>query len=916
MVTFIQEVLLNLLKEQQDISQLTFILPSKRAGVILKNQLANLTKKPIFLPRIVSIESFVEELSGLQTTSSTELLLEFYLVYCNNTVKEQQESFENFSKWAQVIIQDFNEIDRYLIPQKQLFQYLSAIQDLSHWSVNEPKTEMVSNYLKFWNRLYEYYLKFTNALAEKGIGYQGIIYRAAVDKVNDYISANKEKQHVFLGFNALNTAESELIQRLLENNMAKIFWDIDETFFNHPKHDAALFTREHRKNWTYFKSNPFNWITNNYRTTKNIDILGVPKNVGQAKQIGHILNNLTKTNRKLDKTAVVLGDENLLITVLNSIPSSVNSLNITMGFPLSSVPLATLFEQLLEMHKKGTNSFYHKDVISICSHQFITSLLKNNPDDNNSIIKDIQNNNLVYITIENLKELAPEKTALMNLLFGNWKNDANIAIKTIQEIIWLLKKDLDLQKDRNALPLEYLYRFNEVFNELSRLNTQYGYLKNISALTSVYKELLSRETLDFQGEPLEGLQIMGMLESRVLDFETVIITSVNEGILPAGKTQNSFIPFDVKLENNLPTYKEKDAVYTYHFYRLLQRAKNVYILYNTESDALLGGEKSRFITQLELEGIHNITHKIIPPVVPALENKLTQVDKNNDVIASLNNLALKGISPSAITSYIRNPLDFYYQKVLGIKEYDMVEETVAANTLGSVIHNTLEDFYTPIIGKTLTEENLEKMKAKIPQTVSSHFKTLYKKGDITKGKNLIVFEIAKRYVLNFINKEIEALKKGDSIKIIALEEKLETTLIVEGIDQPVKIHGFVDRIDECNGITRVIDYKTGKVESSQVTVIDWEELMTDYNKYSKPIQILTYALMMESKTHSEKPLEAGIISFKNLNAGFIPFTKKESVRGRKESLITQETLSNFKVQLENILREIYNPEIPFVEKEV
>src|SRR5690606_5360394 len=308
-------------------------------------------------------------------------------------------------------------------------------------------------------------------------------------------------------------------------------------------------------------------------------------------------------------------------------------------------------------------------------------------------------------------------------------------------------------KSKNLLALEYLYRFNQIFNELQRYNLKYNLISNSTTLYYLYRELLSSETLDFKGEPLQGLQIMGMLESRVLDFETVIISSVNEGILPAGKSTNSFIPFDVKLENGLPTYKEKDAVYTYHFYRLLQRAKNVYIIYNTEPDVLNGGEKSRFITQLQIENIHNVKHSIVVPKVEVAQKKFKIIKKTEGVMTRLQQIASNGFSPSSLTNYIRNPLDFYYQKVLKIQSFEDVEETVAANTLGSVIHQTLEDFYTPYKGQMLTEAHLKKMKTLINDSVSLHFKSFYKEGDMTKGKNLIILEVAKRYISNFINKE-------------------------------------------------------------------------------------------------------------------------------------------------------------------
>jgi len=919
MTSFIFDVLKDLNNKHNDLSCLTFILPNKRAGLFLKYHLLNIVEKTIFSPEILSIEEFVENVSELKKISNSDLLFEFYTSYCQITPKVKRDSFESFSKWAQALLQDFNEIDRFLIPHKNIFNYLGAIKEIesNHWSIENNQTDFIKKYLLFWNRLHEYYSLFTEQLLNKKIGYQGLIYREAVENLEAYIQNNACKQHVFLGFNALNSAEETIIQELLQNDQAEIYWDIDKAFIDTSHHDAALFTRKYKNSWAYFEKNNFNWITDNYSKEKNISVFGVPKNVGQAKYIGSILNQLKKEKGNLNNTALVLGDETLLMPVLNSFPENIEALNITMGFPLKSIPIASLFETIFRIHKKESKEFYYKDIISIVSHQFIRPLFHNqNLDHTSRIIETIQENNLIYITNKQLNDLFPFLSKPINLLFSSWENDPDFGLENASKIILEIKNSLDTDKSKNLLALEYIYRFNALFNELTRLNAKYHHIKDVSAFYGVYKELLNTETLDFQGEPLQGLQVMGMLESRVLDFETVIISSVNEGILPSGKNMNSFIPFDVKIENNLPTYKEKAAIYSYHFYRLLQRAKNVYILYNTEIDMLKGGEKSRFITQLELEKIHKITHKIVAPKAPVIKHELNKINKTDTAIKKLKIVAEKGFSPSSLTNYIRNPIDFYYDKILGIKELDNVEETVAANTLGTVVHNTLEDFYHPFVGEFLNVDIIKKMKTNVTETVTIYFKKAYKQGNITKGKNLIIFEIAKRYVTNILNLEIEELKQGNSIKIIAIEANNKVKINIPELDFPIYLTGEVDRVDEYNGVLRIIDYKTGKVDQTKVEIKNWEDITTDYIKYSKSFQVLTYAYMMNQETPFSQPIEAGIISFKNLKNGFLKFGKKENGSRRKDQLITQETLDSYFIELKKLITEICNPNIDFVEKEV
>lgn len=917
MGSFLKEVIDDIQNKGLDISQLTFILPSKRAGTFLKDILSHAVEQTIFAPDILSIEEFVESLSELSYAGNTELLFEFYQVYKKLTPEPDQETFDQFSKWGQLLLQDFNEIDRYLIDPDYIFDYLKSIKEINHWSLSEEQTPYIKNYLAFWNRLKVYYKALKEELIQNKKGYQGLVYREAVNGIEPYIDSNPHKQHVFIGFNALNKAEERIIQELMQQELARIYWDIDGTFVNNPIHDAGLFIRQHLKNWSYFKKSEMEWIGENYRSDKNIHTIAVPKNIGQVKYIGELLDTLPMPDLK--KTAVVLGDETLLMPLLNSIPQKVEAINITMGLPLKSVPLASLFDLVFKIQKNHNNTLYYKDVVAILSHSFIQSVLTHEDINySNQIINYIQSNNIVTISIEKLIALAGEKQEVVRLLFQSWGDSSDKAFKNCSQLILILKAELDKEKSKNLLALEYLYRFNQIFNELHRYNTKYNLISNSTTLYHLYKELLSNETLDFKGEPLQGLQIMGMLESRVLDFETVIISSVNEGILPAGKSTNSFIPFDVKLENGLPTYKEKDAVYTYHFYRLLQRAKNVYIIYNTEPDVLNGGEKSRFLTQLQIENIHNLKHSIVVPKVEVAQKQPKVIEKTEGVINRLQEIASKGFSPSSLTNYIRNPLDFYYEKVLKIQSFEDVEETVAANTLGSVIHQTLEDFYTPYKGQMLTEEHLKTMKTFINPSVTQHFKSFYKEGDMTKGKNLIILEVAKRYISNFINKEIETLKAGHQIKIIDLETELDVPFDIPELDFKVRLKGTVDRIDEFDGTLRIIDYKTGKVNPGQVEIVDWEDLTLDYEKYSKSFQVLAYAYMLNETAPLSKPIEAGVISFKNLQGDyFLKFAQKPSSRSRdKNQSITQQTLEDFYGELKKLILEICNPEIDFIEKDV
>ncbi|MCM5662104.1 PD-(D/E)XK nuclease family protein [Galbibacter mesophilus] len=900
-------------KHTKSLGELVLVLPSKRAVTFLKNELQNLVEMTTISPAIVSIEEFIQDLANLKLASNIQLSFEFYEVYKEITPKEEREDFYSFTTWSQTVLQDFNEIDRYLIDPKSFFTHLFHIKELDqfHWTNSENKTDLQKNYLSFWKRLYHYYEKFNEHLVRKGIGYQGMLYREANENVEFYVQ-NNNRTHIFIGFNALNEAEKNIFQEFLSQPNTAIYWDIDEKFMTEKEHDAGLFLRKYQKEWPYFKSNPFNIISNDFSQEKNIHIIGVPKNVGQAKYAGSIL----KENEKyVSNTAVVLGNESLLGALLNSIPPEIQTANITSGFPLHLSPFASFFETLLDVWSKASDTkWYYQDVINVLASPIAHTLYKNNSEEVLELLQKVRSQNLIYVEHELLESIQIKGTSLF---FSQKERNVNTVIQNCIDIALGLKKAYNEESVKNSLFLEYLYRFYEVFNQLKTFNASYGTITDLKSLKKVYAELLSLETVDFKGEPLQGLQIMGMLESRNLDFENVILTSVNEGILPAGKTSNSFIPFDLKIAFGLPTYKEKDAIYSYHFYRLLQKAKNIYLLYNTEADVLEGGEKSRLLQQLVMlkEEKHTIHEYIASPTIKNAPVNLAEIPKNTAILQKLKEVANRGFSPTSLSNYIRNPIDFYQKSVLGIKEVEDVEETIAANTLGTIVHDTLETFYKPLEGTFLTIEHIKQMKDSLNGTVNLHFSKTYTETKTLRGKNLIAYHVAKRYIQNFLSFEERRLQKGNQIKIIQIENNLKVPIEIPELNFPIYLKGKVDRVEEVNGEVIIVDYKTGKVEKKDVTISDWDTLTDDY-KYSKAFQILCYAYMMNQNTPFNN-FEGAILSFKNMGSGLLKFSTKEgAIVSDNPNAINAEVLKVFQERLKGLLLEIFNTEIPFQEKEI
>ena len=912
MRTFISETLDDILASQNSFEDSIFILPSQRAGVFVKNALKENLHKG-FLPEIITIEHFTERISGIKNSDTIQLLFLFYKIYCE--IEEHPDSFDVFSSWAFVVLQDFNEIDQYLVNSHDIFTYLRDIQRLRKWSVKGEfqETELIKDHFAFMEKLGKYYNRFYEFLLENKTGYQGLIYREATKKVNEFIEKNVQTKFFFIGFNALNKSEEFLFQAFLASYRSEIYWDIDQSFFE-SNHSAGNFIRKYKTQWKYFENRELKTLSNHFSEDKNIQVIGATKNVAQLKYTGEILENFDN----YQNTALVLGDESLLSVALNSIPKKVNAINITMGYPLQNIPTSNFITSIFQLfitqeklQKTLHNEFYHKDVVRFFKNPLVYQLVKEeDPGFILKILNLISQENRSFISQEVLESyLSSLDESLANSIKSVFHPLGDIE-DFINRILSFIEK---IRDNVSTLEKEYLFRFHTAFTQLKNLNNSYGYFQDLKTLFQFYRRIMTAEKLFFQGEPLQGLQLMGMLETRVLDFENVIITSVNEGIIPSNNAQNSFIPFDVKLSFGLPTYKEKDAIFSYHFFRLLQRAKNIYLIYNTENDAFGNGEKSRFISQLEILR-SDITYKSISQKVITEKRELQEIQKTPELLEKLKALAEKGISPSTIGKYLYNPIAFYKERVLGIREVDEVEETVAANTLGTIVHDTLEELYIPHLGQFLSVEDISSMKSKAKDLVEKYFIKHFRNGETKRGKNRLIFEVANRYVERFLASENTLLKEGNQLKMIATEQSLEAEIEIEGVSFPVKIKGIVDRIDELNGVTRIIDYKTGMVKSSELKVADF--LSIKDCKYSKAIQVLLYSLLYAKNNPKTEinNLEAGIYSLRNLKEGFLKINFSEKYRGT-DCEVTAEKLDLATQHIGKVIAEIYDPIISFKEPE-
>lgn len=938
MKSFLEKVAEHLAKNHATrIQDVCIVLPNRRASLFLRKGLANIMGKTIWAPQVFSVEDFIQELSDDQSINSLRATFELYEVHKQIEGKHAQP-FDEFYKWGSILVQDFNELDLHLVNAENLYSYLSEVKSLAEWKLDfEELSSFQSNYLKFFKSLYNYYLLLNESLSNQKQAYNGKLFRDVAENIEKHSKKIKWKRIIFAGFNALSLAEEKILFSLKELNLAEFLWDVDKFYLAHEsagvKHEAGLFFRRYFKK---LKNEDLNWQEENLKNNaKNIQIYGVPKQIGQAKFCGQLLHQNQNILSATHKSAIILADENLLFPVLNSIPSQYAELNVTMGLPLSTSPLFGLLNQLFKTqiyseNKKNTLKqndlkFRFSDISRILRHSVINNidqqLFKNGDYQAQSILKKLKETGAVDFSLDEInQQLITESCDIefAKLLFSDWENRPEKAIDIFQKLIELLRDtNITFQKDEEIdlkIELEQLYQFTILINKIEAYVKTYGSINSIKILHSIFLQICNTQKLPLYGEPLKGLQVMGMLESRNLDFENLIILSVNENILPSSGKQMSFIPFELKREFKIPTYREKNAIFAYHFFRLIQRAKNINILYNSQPDLLAGGDKSRFIHQITNElSTYNpniqIKEKSVASIIKLKKAQKISISKNEQIFECLDKLTMKGISASSLNSYIRCQLQFYFSQIAKLGELEEDTDSIDAASLGTVIHEALHQFFKPHQHKILNSEVLKLQLKDANQFIAEAFRTHFSGGNIKYGKNFLVVNVAQELFKNFIKFEINEVKKAKRpIVINSLEKRYAADLQLKIAEKTklVKFHGFIDRVQTANEITEIIDYKTGTVKPNDLNIKSWEDLIEN-KKFDKAFQLLLYSWIFDKASNQTTTYTSGIYPVKRISSGLL----KVKTPNQGKSVITPSDLNEFEIQLSALVHQIYDPSLNF-----
>lgn len=924
--------------EKDHNTRLCVVLPNRRAGLYLKQYLSEGRTKAFWAPEILSVEDFFFSLSGLDKADKLQLLIRFYDIY-KKTSGENAEPFRTFMRWADPLLDDFNDLDFYRADTQAVFAYLRETKVLDQWNPEgfEPSL-MQTDYLKFYASLHQMHQSFSEAILEDKMAWPGLAARKLGDALQKGEVHLQWDFVLFAGLNAVTPAEQTIIDHLSAIIPSDCLWDADSYYLNDKDQEAGWFLREQKKK----AGANFRWESNELvGKAADVKIWGVPGKIGQAKKASSILRSWLRDGQMPDeKTAVVLADESLLLPVLNSIPEEICDINATMGLPLKHSPAFQLFlswikileeaEALLHKEEAGRQNLNYRTrlVSEFLSHPWIGFLSDNPKKGQSAILKWatdlLRKQGQFFVSAEKLADtLSSQLNRQINwaLLFpktytasGSIIKAALVLLEEFRSIFMEPVADKDIPSFE--IESEHLFIINQVWMRLERLHTEFGIPEDINTLRILLERLVGSSRLPLSGEPLKGLQLMGVLETRTLDFDKLILLSVNEGNLPAGGHLNSFIPMDVRLNFGLPTSRERSAVFAYHFLRLLQHPVEIHLLYNTEVGKLGGGEKSRFLHQLQYElAVINPKFRIeeirqgLMPETPATAP--IRVDKSEMVLKRLDEIAAKGLSPTALDSYRKCSLQFYLSYVIKMKDNSEDPEKLGPKEMGDLVHLILQYLFKPYIGRALDIELLRQMRSSLKETAEHSFAELFPGRNPSQGKSLLLLHQASEMVHHYLGKE-EQWQKGLPQQIPIIEGIEEMVRIAypfqfkNGLEKKVFLHGKADRLDRIGDMLRIIDYKTGKVEDADLKLSGMDVL--DTKKGAKAFQLLTYDLMFKLSA-TRAPEQMCIIGFRKLENG--PMVLKYD----DEEILSETTRDDFRAYLDGLLCSLFDPEIAFTQTE-
>ena len=944
MESFLKLVAADLYKHTEgNLAHTAVVFPNKRAGLFFNEYLAQESDSPIWSPAYVSISELFRSLSPWEVGDPVKLVCELYKIFRRET--QSTETLDDFYFWGEMLISDFDDADKNRVDTDKLFSNLQDLRNImddytfiddeqeeairqffQNFSI-ERRTALKERFISLWNVLGNIYKGFRESLASQNIAYEGMMYRHVIEHLD--VDKLPYEKYVFVGFNVLNKVEHTLFTQLKDAGKAVFYWDYDEFYMKENRqavtHEAGEFIR---RNLRDFPSPLSGELFKNLSKPKEVHYIASSTENAQARYLPQwIRNNLTTPEKE---TAVVLCNEALLQPVLHSLPAEVKHVNITMGFPLSQTPVYSFLIALLELHTHGFNfksgRYTFQSVVTLLKHPYTRQLTGQAE----LLEKELTRNNRFYPLPGELG-----KDEFLTRLFTPLSGNLNLCIRlseTLQQVAGIYQANTSGTEDTDAfnqLYRESLFKAYTTINRFRTLIEEDELTVQSETFRRLLVKVLSATNIPFHGEPAIGMQVMGVLETRNLDFRHLVLLSVNEGQLPKSGGDSSFIPYNLRKAFGMTTIEHKIAVYAYYFYRLLQRAERITLMYNTSSDGLNRGEWSRFMLQFLIEWPHPITRQFLEAGQSPQGTSPITVEKTPDVMRRMQSLfdvranPKAKFSPSALNYYLDCPLKFYYRYVAGLSAPDEVSAEIDSATFGSIFHYAAEHIYKDLTthGKVINKEALETLlrnEVKLQDYVDTAFKKLFfnvpqnEKPEYN-GIQLINSAVIARYLKQLLQNDL----RYAPFTFIASEMEVDEPIDIQTPKGVIKsrIGGIIDRMDSKDGTLRIVDYKTGGDADTPPHV---ESLFIPDKKRSNYVfQTFLYAAIMCRKQPTMKIAPALLYIHRAATETYSPVIQMGEPRKPKEAVEDfSKYEKEYRERLQGLLEEIFNPEKSFTQTEI
>ncbi|WP_195628538.1 PD-(D/E)XK nuclease family protein [Bacteroides finegoldii] len=916
-----------------DLSRTVLVFPNKRANLFFNEYLAEESDQPIWSPAAMSISDLLQKLSVQKAGDPIRLVCELYKVFKEET--ESRETLDDFYFWGELLISDFDDVDKNMVDADKLFSNLQDLKNLmddyefldeeqeeairqffQNFSI-ERRTELKEKFISLWDKLGIIYHRYRENLAELGIAYEGMLYRNVIEQLDT--DRLKYDKYVFVGFNVLNKVEKEFFQKLQRAGKAMFYWDYDLFYTQRiSKHEAGEFIK---RNLIDFPNELPESYFDIFRKPKKIRYISASTENAQAR----FLFSQTAQMGSEKENAIVLCNEALLLPVLHSIPQDVQNVNITMGFPLAQTPVYSFINAAMELQTNGyrpdTGRFTYEAVSKILKHPYTRQL----SDHATRLERELTKTNRFYPLPSELK-----KDDFLTILFtpqSNIRELCDYLLRLIKSISILYRKEGEYDDIFNQLYRESIFQSHLKINRLYSLIESGELSVRTDTLKRLITKVLTASNIPFHGEPAIGLQIMGVLETRNLDFRNLIMLSLNEGQLPKAGGESSFIPYNLRKAFGMTTIEHKNAVYAYYFYRLIQRAENITLLYNTSSDGLNRGEESRFMLQLLVEGPHEITREYLEAGQSPQNTLEIQIEKTPEILRRLYRAYDTAqpesviLSPSALNTYLDCRLRFYYRYVAGLKTPDEVSAEIDSALFGTIFHLSAQLAYTDLTanGKMIQREDLERLlrdEIKLQGYVDQAFKQeLFKVAPEEKPEYNGVQLINSKVIVSYLKQLLRNDLQYTPFEMVAMEKKVSEKITIQTALGPLtlRLGGTIDRMDAKEGTLRIVDYKTGGSPKIPANI---EQLFTPSETRPNYIfQTFLYAAIMSRK----QPLmvaPALLYIHRAASESYSPVIEMGEPRKPKIPVNNFAFFEDeFRERLQALLEEIFDEKEPFTQTE-